>query len=212
MKNYFFHFILLVFISNIHAQMNFNISYNKGYFINHSENLKPVTGDDDFEYFDGFSLGLEYPLFGNKYIQVSSKKLLTKINLYQLIAYASDLVENKKVGYIAEETYPIDIRYFTSINKMTGYGFGLTITGTNHILNYDLGDSRSFKDIFNSTGLGLNGNARIGISLSKNYYLFTELVMRYVKAVRFEGKGRDFSNYEHNYFQTSIAIGLGSKR
>ncbi len=196
-------------MSNIHGRVNFNLSMNKGYFLSHSENLKPVTGDDEFEFYDGFSLAIEYPLFGDKYIQLSAGQFTTKIDYYQKNLINS---EDINVGYVSEETYPIDIRYFTSVDKMTGYGIGLTITGTNHIFKYDTYNNRTFKDIFNSTGLGLNGNARIGFSISQNIYLFTEIMMRYVKAVRFEGKGRDFSNYEHNYFQTSIAIGLGSKR
>lgn len=210
MKNYLLFFAILI-INNIYAQMNFNLSLNKGYFINHSENLQPVTGNDEFVFYDGLNLGLEYPLNDSKYIQVTGGKFITKIDFYQLKMSELSDGDKIKVGYLSEETYPVDIRYFTSVNKITGYGIGLTITGTNHIFSYDTFNDRIFKDIFNSTGIGVNGNVRLGRPVSQNYFIFTELLLRYMQAVAFEGKGRDFSNYDHNYFQVSLAIGFGSK-
>ncbi len=211
LKKYLPYFVILIVNNGFAEKMNCNLSLNKGYFINHSENLQPVTGDDEFIFYDGLTLGLEYPLNDSKYIQVVGGKFITKIDFYQLLMTEFSDGDKIKVGYVSEETYPIDIRYFTSVNKMTGYGIGLTITGTNHIFSYDRHGGSTFKDIFNSTGIGINGNARLGKQLRRNYYLFTELLLRYVHAIAFEGEGRDFSNYNHNYFQVSLSLGLGSK-
>ncbi len=211
MRKYFLFFVILIVNNGMAEKINFNLSLNKGYFINHSENLQPVTGDDDFEFYNGFTFGLDFSLYYSKYIQVSGGQFISKIDFYQLIMSELSDGDKIKVGYSSEETYPVDIRYFTSIDKMTGYGIGLTITGTNHIFSYDTYNDRTFKDIFNSTGIGVNGNVRLGRPVSQNYYIFTELLLRYVQAIAFEGEGRDFSNYDHNYFQVSLSLGLGSK-
>jgi len=204
--------ILFSIISFGYPQTDYYFNYNLGYFIQHSENSMPITYQDDFQRSTGFSGGIDYPITNGKYLQINFGYSSAKLPYIQDVLNSNgELLYTKKYGELTEEAYPLDIRLFISKTKMTGFGYGLTIIGTNHSLVLDRISGSKFRDIFNSTGLGINGIWRLSYGRYHPTYLISDIILRYVKAIRFNGGHRDFSNYNYNYLQISVSLGIGRK-
>ncbi|MBL6964003.1 MAG: hypothetical protein ISR55_09270 [Bacteroidetes bacterium] len=190
--------IVLFICSSIKAQF-FYVSGGYGQFVKHSENDNPITAYQNFEKNVQWSAGAEIPLKQSQFIQVNFGTMATSIPF------------KKDGGTVSEKTFPLDIRLFKSVSKMTGYGLGPTVTITNHSLQLFEDTDFGIEDIFNSVGIGINGLARVSFGPFYNTYILMDIGARYIKAIKFIGENRDFSNYSHEYGQVSISFGLGKK-
>lgn len=192
-------FIICLFIGSFIKTQSLSISVGQGQFVNHSENDNPVTAYQNFERVSEWSTGIEYPFNQAKFIQ------------FNIGGMASSIPFSEYGGVVSEKTYPLDIRFFNSKHKMTGYGLGPTFTITNHSLLIFENTDFEINDIFNSVGVGINGLARASFGPFYKIYLLMDIKARYVKAINFNGENRDFSNYSHEYGHVSISLGLGKQ-
>jgi len=193
-----FALIILLFWNLIQSQ-SISISGGQGQFVNHSENNNPVTAYQNFESVSEWSAGIEYPFNQAKFIQLN------------IGGIASSIPFSEDGGIVCEKTYPLDIRLFNSKSKMTGYGLGPTFTITNHSLRLFEDTFYGIEDIFNSIGIGINGLARVSFGPFYNTYILMDIGARYIKAIKFIGENRNFSDYSHEYGQISVSLGLGKK-
>ena len=204
---YLFYTIVLV-AQSLFSQPHYFVGGNWGYFIQHSENKNPITRNIELKNSYGLNLGVEYPLNKNRYFQIEFGRFTSEIG--ENIIGASEDGQPLHIGTwsLREVTFPLEVRLFWSNKKMTGYGYGLTLTNTNH---YYIRESSyyTFEDIFHSTGVGINWTARFSKKIGEDLYLLSNITMRYINAVKFYGRGRDFSNFKHNYLQICLSLGLG---
>ncbi|MBT4661955.1 MAG: hypothetical protein HOA15_05915 [Candidatus Marinimicrobia bacterium] len=204
-----------VFLMSLgYSQMSYSVSYHSGYFMQHSEYDNPITENEEFQFSNGLQGSITYPIARNKYIQLNFGLISSKLPLMDtfIISEVHNTSYQKEIGSLEEIAFPLDVRIFISEKGLTGYGCGITFSGINHSFKRKTPIGSRFEDTFNSTGLGLNGIVRFSYEISESTFLISDITVRYLKAIRFSGEGRDFSNYNHNTFQVTLAVGLGRIR
>lgn len=196
-------FLLLLGFSLAFSQKAIYLVYSPGYFLDHSENAQPITYQDDFKSAQALKGGLILPIKGNLAFELTAG--------YQLAQIRYDSFHTFHNYTLSEESFPIELDLLISSTKMTGYGVGFSFVGTNHKLELDRPLDGTYRDVFNSRSIGLNGFIRYSWNIRSATYLLTDLCGRYIQGIKFNGAGRDFSNYNYNYFELMLSFGVGYK-
>jgi hypothetical protein len=199
--------ILLILISCniVFSQTGLILQPNIGYFVFHSDNSLPITEEAD--------LGLNYGM-GIGYHFGISEKLLGMARLFY--CYGSQTIYVTKYadyyGNITKEvpnkliqkSFPIDISLLYQYNETIYVGGGTSIAGSNHAIIFQK------QDKFNSLGIGANLIIQKYISLnsSGSLNLLLDSTLRYIKSIKHYANGRDLSNYDLDFLQLQVSIGL----
>lgn len=199
--------ILLITVSSniVHSQTRFIIQPNIGYFLYHSDNSLPITEEADLGLNYGMGVGYQFAL---------AEKLLGIVRLSYCygsqtiyVAHYIDFHGNITGGFsnkLVQQTFPIDMSLLYRYNETIYIGGGPSIAGLNHAIIFEK------EDKFNSFGIGANLILQKYISLAQggSLNLVLDGTLRYIKSIKHYANGRDLSNYDLDFLQLQVSVGL----
>ncbi|MCF7802367.1 MAG: hypothetical protein K9N34_10165 [Candidatus Marinimicrobia bacterium] len=191
--------ILLVYLSFSYGQKSVYLSYTPGYYLHHSENDQPITAANNYTDSGGLKAGFILPLKGFYHLELSTGYQVASIN-------------DPVPGYpckLSEVSVPVELKLLITSVNMTGYGLGAVFVGTNHIFETQKPLGGTYRDVFNSRGLGVNGFIRYSWQIGSQTFLLTDFTGQYIRGITYQGSDLNFSNYDYNYFELKCAFGIG---
>jgi hypothetical protein len=200
--------ILLILISSnyVFSQTGFIIQPDIGYFAFHSDNSLPITEKADLGLNYGMGIGYQFGL---------TETLLGMVRLFYCYGSRTIYVEEYADEYgnitgefsnkLIQQSFPIDMSILYRYNETIYIGGGPSIAGSNHAIIFQK------EDKFNSLGIGANIIIQKYISLntSGSINLILDGTLRYIKSIKHFPNGRDLSDYDLDFLQLQISIGLG---
>ncbi len=180
-----------------------------GYFLYHSDNSLPITNKADLDLNYGMSMGVQFGLneksvclirfsycYANKTLEVWKQRRVDEFgNILEEWQYSNKLVQ---------QSFPIDISLLYRFNETIYIGGGPSVAGSNHAIIFQK------EDKFNSFGIGANLIIQKYISLTQSGSLNLVLdgTLRYIKSIKHFNDERDLSNYNLDFLQLQVSIGI----
>jgi hypothetical protein len=206
--------MLIIFSSHALCQSLILASGEFGYFPYHSDNSLPITETDNFSFYYGGTIGFETAVTPNYNIHVEVGYF--QANIDKLFEYSGIFLSNPnsittQSATLIQRSFPVDLSISPNSSSILKYALGISFVYTNREMQvpYKYPDD-PFVDKFNSYGIGANliiqsmfplfGSDRFNIVCSSKF--------RYIYSILYEGKGRDLSGYELDYYQINISLGF----
>ncbi|MHB1688764.1 MAG: hypothetical protein ACYCVH_15530 [Ignavibacteriaceae bacterium] len=205
--------IIFLFSDLSYSQNCIALKGNIGYFITNTDNTLPVTDSKNIKYGWGSTIGYEHQLTKNYSILIEPGYYSAKVNdASKFILYGPQSgVFNYSVD-LSQNSLPIDISLLRKLNEFIEIGIGLSLEGINHNLTINLPINRgSFEDRINIFAMGGNIVFQLyyPIPSLKRIFFIGDLKLRYLKSIWESENGRNLENYNYNYLQSIINIGVG---
>ena len=214
-------FIIFSF-SILLSQTKYNIGFNYGYFLHHSENKLQITNTSNFTDSYGLNLGRKIQLKDRLYCDINFGFNLSKsegkleISDYFFGSDSIYVLYNKSLSSTTEYICPVDINISSEAADLIYYGFGLSIAGIrkNSIYKFYYNDEETniddFFDNLSLFGVGLNCFIRFSYPVFNSHKsnLFTEGRIRYISKIFSINRGIDLSDYKYNFTQLLIIVGI----
>lgn len=199
---------LLIISSNTFSQTSIYLSGNGGYYLYHYDNTLPLTENTNLKFSKGLTFGL-MDNFGDSFhfileVGYSHSKAteVSKNNLYGSDYTSIDLIQN---------SFPIDISFTKNLSPSLTFGIGLSLEAINHnISTHFINENVYLEDKINLFSMGLNSsiNYFLPLDTENNLKLFTGLKFRYLYSIIRTAEKRDLSDFNHNFLQSTISVGL----
>ncbi|NUN70939.1 MAG: hypothetical protein HUU02_14660 [Bacteroidetes bacterium] len=206
--------LILLLPFSAFSQTTIFSSGDAGYFLYHSDNLLPITEDEDISFHYGGSVGVEMPLSEDFMVRMEAAFFRTgTTTLFDniLIASPPSFTITTRSATLVQRTFPVDISLSPRTAAGLSYAAGISFAYTNRRTEFPFQSGMDpFIDAFNSFGIGVNGSIRSMFAVDDDgrFLLFGALKLRYIHTVLYEGNGRDLSGYTLEYFHGHCSVGL----
>jgi hypothetical protein len=188
-----------------------HFSAGGGYFLQHSENSKPVTVSRNFSWNKSLDLGLSLHLGRDIFLCTSLGIIADKQKITQRPAVGLSGHEHGiEVLELSHTSYPFDIVIQKRFKNKLRLGGGLCYSGVNRSLEMTRVGHDRFVERLGMQGFGpvIWADYRMHVYESKNIALDLSAKLRKIKAVKFDDKNLQIGNYEYNFTDLSLHFKL----
>ena len=204
--------IFIIAISNLsYAQNSVYVMGTIGDFIYHYDNSLPITQDKNLSFGFGTNIGLIHNLNTEYKVILETGYYFSKANDVSTVTSYTQFDALKFNFDLSQYSFPFDITISKNIFEYCDVGIGLSFEGINHIITTNQPLNREpLKDKINIFALGANGliQFRLPIADDGRISILSNLKLRYLYSVWKIGGERKLNDYNFNFLQSNIEIGI----
>jgi hypothetical protein len=204
--------IFIIALSNLsYAQNSVYVTGTVGDFLYHYDNSLPITQDKKLSFGFGTNIGLIHNLNTEYKLILETGYYFSKANNVSTVTYYTQFDALKFDFDLTQYSFPFDLTISRNIFDCLDAGIGLSFEGINHTITTNQPLNREpLEDKINMFALGANVliQFRLPIADDGRISILSNLKLRYLYSVWKIGGKRKLNDYNFNFLQSNVAIGI----